>query len=228
MTRLPLDDDDGGGRFPDLDVMSQASHWDDATTAVVQARLGMQAEIRFFNSDEEGTATALFDQLLNQRQEPRIPVVHLIDARLADRQTDGWHYDNMPTDPESWKASLKGLDEDAREAGESSFALTPWDKATAILQSIQDLGSGEWRGLTAGRVWNLWTRYACTAFYSHPWAWNEIGFSGPAYPRGYKNLGVDRREPFEVPDQRPDENPAQHDDRPKHQEDSGQDTGGPR
>ena len=47
-------------------------------------------------------------------------------------------------------------------------------------------------------MWSLWTRYACTAFYSHPWAWNEIGFPGPAYPRGYKNPGVDAREPFEV------------------------------
>jgi hypothetical protein len=27
------------------------------------------------------------------------------------------------------------------------------------------------------------------AFYSHPWAWNEIGFGGPAYPRGYSRFG---------------------------------------
>ncbi len=27
------------------------------------------------------------------------------------------------------------------------------------------------------------------AFYSHPWAWNEIGFGGPAYPQGYMRLG---------------------------------------
>ncbi|MDQ3430688.1 MAG: gluconate 2-dehydrogenase subunit 3 family protein, partial [Actinomycetota bacterium] len=46
----------------------------------------------------------------------------------------------------------------------------------------------------------LWLRYACTAFYAHPWSWNEIGFGGPAYPRGYKNLGVNRREPWEVAD----------------------------
>jgi len=46
----------------------------------------------------------------------------------------------------------------------------------------------------------LWTRYACTAFYSSPSAWNEIGFPGPACPRGYKNPGVDAREPFEVRD----------------------------
>jgi hypothetical protein len=38
------------------------------------------------------------------------------------------------------------------------------------------------------------------AFYAHPSAWTEIGFPGPAYPRGYKNTGVDSREPFEVRD----------------------------
>ena len=53
--------------------------------------------------------------------------------------------------------------------------------------------------MPAKHVWSLWTRYACAAFYSHPWAWNEIGFGGPAYPRGYKNIGVDEREPWEVP-----------------------------
>ena len=61
-----------------------------------------------------------------------------------------------------------------------------------LIQAVQDLGSGDWHGLPASRVWSLWTRYACTAFYAHPWAWNEIGFPGPAYPRGYKNKGVGR------------------------------------
>ena len=36
------------------------------------------------------------------------------------------------------------------------------------------------------------------AFYSHPWAWNEIGFGGPAYPQGYMRLGpVSTLEPHE-------------------------------
>ncbi|HLI25128.1 MAG TPA: hypothetical protein VKU91_09240, partial [Acidimicrobiales bacterium] len=34
----------------------------------------------------------------------------------------------------------------------------------------------------------------------HPWAWNEMGFGGPAYPRGYKALGIDQRERWEVAD----------------------------
>jgi hypothetical protein len=32
-------------------------------------------------------------------------------------------------------------------------------------------------------------RDICQAFYAHPWSWNEIGFGGPAYPRGYAAFG---------------------------------------
>ena len=66
----------------------------------------------------------------------------------------------------------------------------------------------EWHGMNAPRVWSLWTRYACTALYSHPYAWSEMGFPGPAYPRGYKNAGVGKLEPFEVRDARPAEDPV--------------------
>ena len=45
---------------------------------------------------------------------------------------------------------------------------------------------------------SVWMRYACSAFYAHPWVWNEIGFGGPAYPRGYKYLALGAREPWEV------------------------------
>ncbi len=33
-------------------------------------------------------------------------------------------------------------------------------------------------------------RAVLSEFYSHPWAWNEIGYGGPAYPRGYMRLGA--------------------------------------
>jgi hypothetical protein len=42
-------------------------------------------------------------------------------------------------------------------------------------------------------------RTVVAVFYAHPWAWNEIGFGGPAYPRGYIRLGIGHREPWEAP-----------------------------
>jgi hypothetical protein len=126
----------------------------------------------------------------------------MIDARLAAGETDGWHYDDLPEDGEAWRRTLAALDADAEDLGGVPFARLDHDRQGALVQRVQDLGADgkSWHDLPAKHVWSLWTRYGCAAFYSHPWAWNEIGFPGPAYPRGYKNLGVDAREPFEVAD----------------------------
>ena len=195
-------------RFPGFDVLDQAGHWDPVTAGVVLSRVGRVPDIRFFTTAEEATATVLCDRLLGQDEDPRIAVVPQIDARLAEQQTDGWRYHDMPEDGQAWRDSLRFLDEDSREAWSRDFAQTSLDDQRATLQAVQDLGAKDWHGLNAAHVWSLWTRYACTAFYAHPAAWNEIGFPGPAYPRGYKNPGVDKREPFEVADTRPSNDPA--------------------
>ena len=36
------------------------------------------------------------------------------------------------------------------------------------------------------------------AYYSHPSSWNEIGWGGPASPRGYVRTGYDERDPWEA------------------------------
>ncbi len=104
--------------------------------------------------------------------------------------------------------SLAYLDEDAQAKFGQPFAECPAADQRELIQAVQDAGSRDWHGLNAAHVWSLWTRYACTAFYAHPQAWAEIGFPGPAYPRGYKNAGVDTREPFEVRDAAPSDDPV--------------------
>ena len=109
----------------------------------------------------------------------------------------------MPEDGQAWRDTLAWLDADADSRCGATFAAAPEEQQLKLIQAVQDQGSGDWHGLNAAHVWRLWTRYACTALYAHPLAWNEIGFSGPAYPRGYKNADVDKLEPFEVRDIRP-------------------------
>jgi hypothetical protein len=195
-------------RFPGFDVRTQTSHWDPATIGVVAARLGIPPDIRFFTPGEEAAVTALFDRLLDLDGSERVPVVAFVDARLAESETDGWRYDDMPEDGAAWRGSLARLNEDAHRRHGRDFAICCAIDQQAILQAVQDTGAGDWHGLNAAHVWSLWNRYACTAYYAHPDAWNEIGFPGPAYPRGYMNLGLNRREPFEVRDARPVEDPA--------------------
>jgi Gluconate 2-dehydrogenase subunit 3 len=218
----------GPDRFPGFDVFSEQPRWDPATAAVLAGRLGPPPDLRFFTPAEEAIGTALLDLLLGQqdpdprtvlgarnagqqRDRPRIPLTAMIDARLAAAETDGWRYANMPEDGQAWRDTLGFLDADAQAKHGQGFAGCPAGDQAALIQAVQDAGPGDWHGLPASRVWSLWTRYACTAFYAHPWAWNEMGFPGPAYPRGYKNIGVGKREPFEVPDAAPGRDPVRED-----------------
>ncbi|MHA3701792.1 gluconate 2-dehydrogenase subunit 3 family protein [Jatrophihabitans sp. YIM 134969] len=190
------------GRFPGFDVLDQVHTWDDVTTGVVLARLAPVSDLSFFTAVEDAAARPLCDLLLAQDDDPRIPVVALIDARLAAGETDGWRYDDMPPDPQAWRDTLAALDDDARTAHDQLFHVCAPQQQAALVQTVFDAAHhGEaWYAWSAMHVWSLWTRYACAAFYSHPWAWNEIGFGGPAYPRGYKNIGLDARERWEVRD----------------------------
>ena len=36
------------------------------------------------------------------------------------------------------------------------------------------------------------------SYYAHPTAWSEIGFGGPASPRGYVRLDFNARDPWEA------------------------------
>lgn len=185
------------GGFPGFDVLDQVGHWDDVTAGVVLARLDPQPDYSFFTPAEQAVADALFDRLLGQDREPKVPVLLLVDRRLALDETDGWRYEGMPEDRDAWRITLAALDDDARSTHGASFHALEGPDQAALVQAVQQAG-GSWHGLAASHVWSLWTRYACAAFYSHPWAWNEIGFSGPAYPRGYKSRGPNGLESWEI------------------------------
>jgi hypothetical protein len=203
MARLPRTGTTPGGRqsrFPGFDVLAEVDAWDPVTAGVVLARMGPQPPLRYFDTEQESVARPLMDLILDQHVEPRVPVFEMVDQRLAELTTDGWRYEDLPPDAEAWSRSMTALDEDARERFGRPFSACSVRERGELLQTLLDLGDDPWHGMKADRVWSLWYRYVCSAFYSHPWTWNEIGFPGPAYPRGYKNRGVNRLEPFEVED----------------------------
>ena len=177
-------------RFPGYDVTAREGDWDATTSAVVLRRLEPPEPTRFFGKSEEAIVRQLLDRLLAQDNDPRVPVFEVIDQRLADRQGDGYRYEDMPEDPEAWRRSVAALESDAHAAVGICFADLDPQGQRDIIERVR-LCEGEWHGLPAKRVFSLWMRYACGAFYAHPWAWNEIGFGGPAYPTGYKHLALD-------------------------------------
>jgi len=197
-------------RFPGFDVLAQQRGWDEVTRRVVLERLDPGDGPRFFTARQYATLDAVLDRLVGQEpgEAQRVRMAAMVDSRMAEGSTDGWHYEDLPRDEEVWRRSLDALEDDATGAYEASFADCSREQQLALLTRIHDADAEErWHGMPASRLWSLWMRYACTAFYSHPAIWNEIGFSGPAYPRGYKNAHVGKREPFEVADAMPEDDP---------------------
>ena len=179
------------GRYPDYDVLEQAEHWDEATRKLVLDRVHNVPELRFFGEQEAATLRALCDHLTAQHDEPRIPVLNYVDEKLALGKLDGYQYFDMPDDRDMWRLVARGLDEEARKQGVESYALLGFHEQLELCHrfSNAELHGGAWASLNVSRAFELVMRHVCEAYYSHPWAWNEIGFGGPAYPRGYARFG---------------------------------------
>jgi hypothetical protein len=188
----------GSGRYPDFDVLEQAGHWDEATRDVVLDRVRRVPPIRFFDEREAATLGAFCDTVLAQDEEPRIPVLAMVDQKLHERQLDGYRHADMPPDPQTWRQVARCLDAEARSLHADDVASASQGIRDTIVGRFAE-GDLEWEGFPAATAWSVVMRMVLAAFYSHPWAWNEIGFGGPAYPRGFARLGAGQREHWEKP-----------------------------
>ena len=97
------------------------------------------------------TAGALLDLLLAQHDEPKVPVLALVDRRLAADDTDGWLYEDMPEDAtpgvSPWRPSTT---KPARRLGAPSAELC-LERRRPSIEAVQ--GADQWPGLAAAHVW---------------------------------------------------------------------------
>jgi hypothetical protein len=187
------------GRYPDYNVLDEAGHWDEVTRRLVLKRVEQVPPIRVFTHDEALTLGVFCDLVMAQDREPRIPVLNMVDGKLFAGELDGFRYADMPDDRQTWRRLALGLDAAARRHGADDFASASEDVQTQVVDALAKgkLHGEVWDELPPDKTWKVVSRAILSAFYSHPWAWNEIGFGGPAYPRGYARLGVGQRESWE-------------------------------
>ena len=186
------------GRYPDYDVLDDAGHWDAVDPrGRARPRSSTSRPLRFFDREPSARRLRAFcDVVLAQDAEPRDPGrSSFVDAKLHDGRLDGYRYADMPDDRETWRLVAARARRGRARPRRASFAAAPTSRRSAtIVGAFAD-----------GRAWPAAPGTSCStshgrgrvvmravlaAFYSHPWAWNEIGFGGPAYPRGYMRLGA--------------------------------------
>jgi len=146
---------------------------------------------RFFDEREFEILKAVCETLAPSKIVPRWFAANEIDKRLAENSGNGWRYDSMPPDGESYKTGLRLLNETAQEIFQKDYAALEIKKRKDILKRFES-GKAELKGQTgftpARFLEELFTEFA-EIFYSHPLALEEIGYVGFADAHGWQ-VGV--------------------------------------
>jgi hypothetical protein len=183
--------------------------WNDQTREAVRQRLDEVPERRFLTPEQWSLIEAIAARLVPQpdRAEP-VPIVPWIDDMLHHNHSPGYRYADQPPMREAWR---RGLDAIAAEAGQRHGMrfeeLSPGEQDT-LLGDVQNnrVDKNIWGDLPAGGFFlHHLLKQIVGIYYSHPDAWSEIGFGGPASPRGYARLGLDQRDPWEAKEEDPED-----------------------
>ena len=216
--RRPLDPKSGRplppceqpGYYPGFSTLGQQKFWDEATRRKVLDRVHKIPPVRFFSPDEAHLMEAVAAHVLPQEDRmpaKRIPIVPSIDQRLHEGRTPGYRFAKMPPDGDAYRLGFQAIERIATQSYGRAFQVLSWHEQDELLKSIHDAkpkdGAADiWARMPVHRYWALVVQDCVEAYYAHPWAWDEIGFGGPAYPRGYMRLEHGEPEPWEVEERR--------------------------
>jgi hypothetical protein len=198
-------------RYPGYDVLRKRNtpSWNDQTRAVIDHRVRMDPDRHsFLSATEWPTMRALCDRIVPQPPDRlhRAPVAAMVDEKLHGDKRDGYRDARLPPMREAWQRGLAALDAEAKAHHRHRFHELPAAEQDAVLAAVQkgEVTAKEWRELPAKLFFTKRLLHdIVSAYYGHPESWNEIGFGGPASPRGYVRMNFDRRDPWEASEAHP-------------------------
>lgn len=198
-------------RFPGYDVLRKRNSpsWNAQTRAVIEARLAIAADQPIFlTAAEWDTLRAICNRIVPQpadRADP-VPIAAMVERKLQEGAKEGYRDARLPPLRAAWRQALQAIDAEAgAHHGQRFHRLTP-QQQDALLKDVQmgEVRHDAWQGLPPALFFSKRLLHDIAGtYYTHPTAWNEIGFGGPASPRGYVRLDFDRRDPWEAAEARP-------------------------
>ena len=190
--------------FPDYDVLSKwdSVSFDDKTRAVLTQRLNAVPPRRFF-TEAEWTLVEALSALLAPTPErgPPIPITPWIDAELHEDNGEGYRFEGMPKMQEAWRTGLRLLAEEATAQYGRPFEVQDRETRMAFLKHLQkgEVDKGRWAALDVDHFFgDILLKTIVGVYYAHPQAQSEMGFGGPASPRGYVRMGTNEHDPWEA------------------------------
>lgn len=177
--------------YPEFDVMEQKEYWDDHSREIVEKRLLKEAATYQSLTEREANTLFQFCSILldEQREEILRYILRHFDQKLSSDIGEGQRKKNIPPAPILIKGGLAELFEWGEPIEKKQVERMINDSHVFSCQEfsvpIKDFMSKMLLVTTA-------------AYYSHPVVWSEIGYAGPAYPRGYVRTEWGLTDPWEA------------------------------
>lgn len=190
--------------YPDFNVMDGQKHWDTHTREIVGQRLKTQAfyPYQFFTQQEANTLSHLCAHLLDDHRYPVIAfVVHHFDTTLKNSPGESQRKTGVPAQTALIRDGLTLLDEACGKLYGGAFGECGEDDqqkvVNALMQDTFPLQNNQTTIPVPDFMQKIMSE-AVSAYYSHPAVWSDIGYAGPAYPRGYVRTELGLTDPWEA------------------------------
>ncbi len=189
-------------RYPSYNMLNEKEHWDEHTREIVLKRLGPFDKNKFLTDHEAEMILAIARHIVyDERKEILNYVVHHLDSALASPIGEDQRKTGTPPRDILIRRGLKAIDKLSEKKLGASFLEIDITEQLTLLEEL-DKGKAmplsEWQKIPQKELFKKLATEIVSAYYSHPVVWSEIGYGGPAYPRGYVRVERYLTDPWEA------------------------------
>ncbi|MFD0710928.1 gluconate 2-dehydrogenase subunit 3 family protein [Paenibacillus sp. GCM10027626] len=188
--------------YPSFSVMDEQDEWDDHTQTIVTSRLKPKKNLQFLTGDEAAMIKRISSLFVND-QTPEVLdfVLAHIDKTLYQSPGESQRKAGVPAAAELIRSGLQAIEEGAEAQYASSFLSLDIAEQEQYLQQISNSTAEPqkiWGGIPQKELFKKLLSLTVESYCSHPKVWSEIGYAGPAYPRGYVRTQLGQLDPWEA------------------------------
>jgi hypothetical protein len=193
-------------RYPSYDVMDQKQEWDDHTQSIVTSRLIREHEYRFLTNEEAEILRAACRLLVDDDRGDVIQYILChIDETLNSSIGESERKRGIPPGRTLVREGLRAMEQAAQALFGSPYINLEENRQRDMLFKISQSAaepSEVWISVPQKDLFKKLLTLTIESYCSHPSIWSEIGYGGPAYPRGYVRAQLGQLDPWEAQPER--------------------------
>ncbi len=187
----------GRTHYADFDVLNEQGAWDAFTRSLVRQRLNPPAPSTLTEAETRTLRAAVRHLVCEDGQDVLDFVIAHFDTRVRSTAGEGQRKVGLPAEAALVRQGLLAIDALARVRHGTGFAECDEQQQFRMLSALQNGENTEMAGIPQQELFKKLLGIAVDACASHPAVWSEMGYAGPAYPRGYYRLDRGIRDPWE-------------------------------